>query len=543
MIFTKSRNFLFVGLGISCVCIQLAYSQSSVKSSAITPVSIPISNTNINSLRISRAIPLGNTEVGNIVKYRYEVGGTPHDTVSDYTMGPGSMWSYLYGPKNEYFHVTRTSGELGIVWQDKSSKEIRLMWLSENLTSPSAVVKLANNRNELLTAVTYDNMGNLYYLTVQGGNGVNEKPGDAPENDVARTASLYVVNASGRLLRSRSLDTGNNEIGASSSGALNLVELFKGSLQYSNGQLALMLGRILHETRDTLNHQSGSAFVFDANTLEVVKNHGQTSGHSIDHILTTNSNGDFLALDSGDNFPRGLHLHVFNRNERRSRVVYTYKTAMQGNRSNDNNTYTEIGGLIEGNNGYTVIFSGERSPNGHSLDNNRTGASFGNGPDDPRNIGVVYVRKNFPVLEGRRENGQYIRPSLSVVTDDVVVNPRNAETGNYYDFRGQLNEQRNTGVVWLTSYTDKREENVSRLKTVKLSDGSLFLMWEKWRPNNYVSTYAMRIDEAGRQLTEPVELPTDVRIDRTSEPWAIGNNVYTIVGRKEGVIELIIIHV
>ena len=58
----------------------------------------------------------------------------------------------------------------------------------------------------------------------------------------------------------------------------------------------------------------------------MVINHGQTSGHSFENQLTTSSEGEFIGLDLGDNFPRGIHLHKFNKSCIESRVVYTFKT-------------------------------------------------------------------------------------------------------------------------------------------------------------------------------------------------------------------------
>ena len=259
-------------------------------------------------------------------------------------------------------------------------------------------------------------------------------------------------------------------------------------------------------------------------------------------MLTTNSLGEFLSIDLGDNYPRGVHLHKFTATQKKSRVVYTFKTQHGSSAqspagttypeyteisgggttyykwSNDNRTYTELGGVIEGSQGYTVTFAGEASPTNKALDNSRVG----NYLNDPRNIGLIQVIKNFENASG----------SGNVVSDDLVRTSGLTETGGFYTFGGSWSDQRNTGVVWLTNYQDKAQENVSRLKTVKLSDGNLLLLWEKWTPYQYVNSYAMKVSETGQKLVGPVELGTQARFNRRDDVWVLGNQVYWMAGNK-----------
>ncbi len=43
-------------------------------------------------------------------------------------------------------------------------------------------------------------------------------------------------------------------------------------------------------------------------------------------VLTRNAQGQFVAIEVGDNFPRGIQIHRFDTQSRNSRVVYTFKT-------------------------------------------------------------------------------------------------------------------------------------------------------------------------------------------------------------------------
>ncbi|OQW88961.1 MAG: hypothetical protein BWK78_08075 [Thiotrichaceae bacterium IS1] len=500
---------------------------SSQRVSTFTELSSGIEGARVNHIAL-----------GDILKYRYTVNGRPFDTKLDFNYGPNAHQN-VYSLTRQFFLVSKSSGQLGIVWQDKDDASIQVTWLGNELNSQETV-ELPYSSDIDLVAATSDETDNFYYLTIQRGEGTTD--------NTARTATFYKVNAAGQELLRKTLDTSSTGLNMVTFGNSNVA-----SLKYLNGKLGLIVGRQMHRSDDGLNHQGAIAVVFDANTLEMVKNWGQTSGHSFESILATNSKGEFVGVDLGDNYPRGVHLHQFTQDDNHSQVVYTFKTQhgttpnspagvgypvyseISGGGttyyqwSNDNRTYTELGGVIEANNGYTVIFAGEATPDGRALDNARVGEYL----NDPRNIGLIQVRTDF-------ENAS--SAGWSVVTDDLVKTRGVTETGGFYTFGGGWSEQRNTGIVWLTHYQDKNQENVSRLKAVKLHDGNLLLLWEKWTPDYYVNTYAMKVDEVGNPLTEAMELGTQVRLNRRDEIWQFGNQVYLIAGdQQERKLELIVL--
>jgi hypothetical protein len=73
------------------------------------------------------------------------------------------------------------------------------------------------------------------------------------------------------------------------------------TMTYLNGNLGMMLSRIMTQTPDGLNHQGGIAFECDSTQLLLVTNWG-TSSHSWDNFLTTNSNGQFVGFDRATTF-------------------------------------------------------------------------------------------------------------------------------------------------------------------------------------------------------------------------------------------------
>ncbi|MCI5144543.1 MAG: hypothetical protein D3923_03230 [Candidatus Electrothrix sp. AR3] len=460
-----------------------------------------------------------------MLKYRYNVDGTPFDTVKDFAQGPNTH-ANVYGCTRQFFLAQLASNQIGIIWQDKDDASIQLTKIAADRSSLETLA-LLNYRGEDLVAATYDGQGNSYYLTIE--------PGEGQTTDLL-SATLYKVGLTGRLLQQRALDT--------SSTGLNIKRFRSGNnqntadMKHLNGQLGLILARGMYN-----GHQGAIAVVFDADTLELVKNLGQTSGHSFGNMLLENPSGNFVGIDLGDNYPRGVHLHRFTATERQSRVVYTFKTKhgresknpMGGGPygmyseistndttyyrwSNDNRTYTELGGIVEGDTDYTIVFIGEPGPEGKALLNDRTDGYL----NDARNLGLVQVKSDFERVVDRTKR--------CVVTDEVVTTPGITETAGFYSFNGDWSEQQNTGVVWLTNYQDKEKTNASRLKAAQLNDGNILLIWETWDPYSYVNTFAMKVTATGQKLGSPIELGSHVRLNRQDDVLVVGDTVYAVAG-------------
>lgn len=488
------------------------------------PSRLRVSTYTLLAANIEGALVARNALV-DVNKFRYTIAGqTLFDTRLGFNYGPGS-WNNLYSIARQFFIVYNAAQQVGVVWQNKLDKSIKLTWISNNSFS---TINLSNTHNELLTSATFDGAGALYYLTVQAGDG-------AP--NTARTATLYKTKDTGELLVSRSLDTSKT--------GLNMVAFFNvASLKYANSTLGLMLSRKMHQSGDGLNHLGGIAVVFNANTLTTIINLGQTSGHSFGNVLTSNSVNQFIGIDLGDNYPRGVNLHRFTKSSKVSSLVYTFKTEHGKTPtssagvsyprydaistalinyyqwSNDNNTYSELGGVIENLDGYSVFFAGEPDANGKALNNARVGSIL----NDARNIGMVKVARNFS----------------GTLTDAMVLSSGAVETSGFYTFGGTWSTQRNKGVVWLTSYLNKNLSNVSRLKAVKLSENKILLLWERWTPTGYVNTYCMKVDSLGNVLNTAVALGAHVRLNRSDDAFVDGNNVYLVSGNKaERKLELI----
>lgn len=469
------------------------------------------------------------TVLGNVYKYRYQVDYTPFDR------------SVSSSNTRQFFLFSENKNRVSIIWQDKDKHDILLSRFAKDLKSETTI-KLANPSAAQLIAATNDNSGNYYYLTVQS----KQNKG---ESDIV---TLYKINTNGRVIIKSQPET--------SKSVLNIFRFnnYMADLEYLDGQLGLFIARTMHKSKDGLNHQGGIAVVFDSNSLKVLKNFGQTSGHSFDNYLTHSSKGEFIGIDLGDNYPRGIHLHKFTNSQRKSKIIYTFKTEhgstarspagktypayseISGSGksyykwSNDNGTYTTLGALIETDDGYVVVFTGEPDPNGKSINNARAG----NKNQDSRNIGFIKIVKDFENSSGRG----------NVVSDDMILSKGITESGGFYTFGGRWSEQRNTGVQWLTNYKTKSAKSAANLKAIKLKYDDILLLWEKESVNGYkyqyFSTFMMKIDKNGKKLNDPIDIGSHIRLNRRDELLRIGNKVYLVSGNKaEKKLELIVFEI
>lgn len=462
------------------------------------------------------------TDIGDISKYRYLVSASPPQ-ISHRSLS------------RRYFFLKNQTGAPGILWQDQKTNSIYLSSPGEDLKS-SWKKSLPNQGNYELVAGVGDGQGSVYYLTVQKGSGARA--------DRKRQAVLFKTNDQGKLVKKRSVDCGPKGFNTTSHSGNHA------SMSFANGRLGLIFARTMHRSSDGLNHQGAIAAVFDANSLRLIRNTGQTSGHSFDSFLFTDSKNDFIAIDLGDNYPRGINLHRFNDTRRHSRVVYTFKThhgtsarSPAGRRypkytkiskpaktfykwSNDNGTYTELGGVVENDSSYTVVFAGEPYK-GYSLNNSRVGR----GNTDSRNLGLVQVVREFEKAKG----------GGNVITDDLVLTKGKTESGGFYTFGGTWSKQRNAGVVWLTDYKKSAKENVRHIKTIK-SGQNIIILWEKWQNGSYVETYAMKTSFSGEVMIKAVKLGGHVRLARRDDPFIYGNRILIAGGdSKSKMLELVVI--
>jgi hypothetical protein len=403
--------------------------------------------------------------------------------------------------------------QAGVLWQNKTSGKIYVTWVEPDLSSHKTVALEAMDNGTLAAGAT-DSKGNIYYLVISKGSGEGLK------------ANMRSASPDGKSLKKSPMDLSKRGFN---------VHRFSGrwgsSLQYHKGVLGLILPRTMHKSADGLNHQGGIGVAIAAKTLTVIKNFGQLSGHSFGNVLTVNSRGEFVGLDLGDNYPRGVNMHKFTYGFRGSRVIYTFKTrhdtrARNGSKvyaaiskdgktfytsSNDNGVYTELGGVVEGRKSYSVVFATDRSLGGKVLDNSRAFRGHG----DPRDLAMLRIVKEFNRV---RSGGNEVSDAL------MAGKPKGAtvEIGGFYNFGGGWSKQRVTGVIWLTQY--KKDEVAHSPHLLRMRNGNILILWEKVASGRS-SLHAMVVQESGKILTEAVDLGRGVRLNRNDPVIRIGDRL------------------
>lgn len=420
--------------------------------------------------------------------WRYDVSkhGTPFNPSNDKLAGPNTHYNKYQEP-TRFFPVRdgKTRAE-GVVWQQNPDKACSGGYRFEACTDPGGVYLtwLETTLKGQTTVKLHDGVN--YFLVAACGNGQKMNADKMLVSSGVEAEVIFVLmstncnqdkvtplavkafraSARGTVLKSVNMDTSKTHMDAwqfFSSGASMAWDV-------ANARVGLMISRRMARDNDGLNHQGCIAMLLDASTLGVIKDFGQTSGHSWSNAIVLGSDGTFLAMDLGDNYPRGIHVHRFPLKDAQGResmsikhrVVYHFKVShgttpkspagktypkyseISTERkifykwSNDNDVYTEIAhnGVVEtGDGGMLVFFAGEQP----ALDNSKTGDVL----NSPRNL--AFVKVPFDLADKRY----------------LSAGPK--ETGGFYDFGGSWSSLKNEGVVWLTTYSSSTlDENVCR---------------------------------------------------------------------------------
>lgn len=116
---------------------------------------------------------------------------------------------------------------------------------------------------------------------------------------------MYKANVmTGKVVKEAQLPTGPND--------LNVWYFNSCVLVLSGNRIGMIITRTMTIGEDGVNHQGGLAAVFDTDSLKMVKNHGQTTGHDFATSLLRRSDGMFMGMDLGDKFPKGVNCWNFD---------------------------------------------------------------------------------------------------------------------------------------------------------------------------------------------------------------------------------------
>ncbi|GAD32636.1 hypothetical protein PLEI_4319 [Photobacterium leiognathi lrivu.4.1] len=404
-----------------------------------------------------------------------------------------------YMPKVAYSAVSNGAKD-GVVWQDQTDMAVYYSEFNSDGTH-NRTINLPNSANENLLSAASNGMGDIVYgLGASGGAAGGVTP---------TTVRLirYDLNAESLTINKTLNTSGTGNDGLS----VWKVGSFPSKLAWSGDQIGLNILRTYLKGGDGLNHQGGWAVVYDANTLDFVRSWGQISGHQFGGTLTVDSQGNFISSILGDAYPRGINILQWNDSTNYTQSLLRFKTEHSQNPnnpagttfeeytdistptttyykwSNDNRTYSELAGVVEMDDRFITFMTSERG-----LRNDETGRAH----NKSRNIAVVATGKN--------------------VSENEYLTFGEYETTAFYDFGGGYRQETNRNVIWLTDFTDI-QDNISRLKPLKLADNVILLLMEFHTFDGYDYSAYMMVNKELQVLVPLTRMRQDIIFGRSHE--------------------------
>jgi hypothetical protein len=393
-----------------------------------------------------------------------------------------------------------------------------------------------------------DDNDNAYVMTGDGNSVSSNGGGDGVHAD--NVTDIQKFNSSLVLQYRKSMNFASYD---SSKNAIRSPSFFGSSrIAYGNSKLGLHFSRQGNEDSQNLVHQGSMFLQVNTSDGSIVKD-SYLSGHSWDLRLIYDSNiGEFIGLDLSDMFGRGIIFSSpFNSfqitsdsgsySNTTSSVVYGIKGGdMYGSQNPVYQwTFSRLGDVAVGSAGYPVLFSTEKSTE-----------VAGSYVHDSKNLALMHVKSDWKTPSyydssaffgnGEVDNRWVTNdPTLSCA---VTNNPQSP-----YLINGKQKSYLNKGVVWLTNYTDKAAENAQKPKIVKVDTDKFLILWEKWKASSltshnasnsgkkddFVSTYAMAVDQYGNVLAPEKNLGSTVRLHNGDDLTVIDGKAVWVTGDAE----------
>ncbi|HGJ66542.1 TPA: transglutaminase domain-containing protein, partial [bacterium] len=439
-----------------------------------------------------------------------QVDGIPFDAGLEEQISPQSHEN-ISGSKPHIVTFPNKDGSLAVCWDDSANNIIHITEINQSFELTKDVI--LQKVFPIFGGFTKDDKGNYYVVL-----GKNNQDGDFESN-----VKLLKLDSEGREIGVFNLLTDKSNFDVMSplnNGTSRVV--------YGDRKIAVHMGKMQHKNvGDGLNHQWAILFVVNSESMALDKDlsMGWTTSHSFQQRLIYDGSG-FVNLDLGDGYPRGFNITK----NKQGKVIFTYKTKHRdqvingipsGKSSNDNRTYSELGGLAMDSSGYVVLGASEKS-----FDNSKIGLNL----NDSRNLFMLLVAHDF---DGKKDgiivNGDY---QNHIISPEVVIsNGESSKQIEFYDYGGRLKYQKRIGVVWLTDFKDKDNENVLRPKLVKLADNKYIALWEKWTSSSYITTQYMMFDAQGNILKDITDIGK-VRLNREDDVVCLNGKATWVIGDK-----------
>ncbi|PTQ20399.1 hypothetical protein [Vibrio sp. 10N.286.46.E10] len=404
-----------------------------------------------------------------------------------------------YMPKVAYSAVSNGTKD-GVVWQDQTTMALYYSEFNAD-SSHSRTISLPNSASETLLSAASNGNGDIVYgLAATGG---------APDRVTPTTARLVRYNLTSQTtVVEKMLNTS-----ATGPDALDIWKagIYPTKIAWSGDSIGMNLLRTYIRSSDGINHQGGWGVTFDANNLDVTKIWGQIAGHQLGGMLTVDSQGNFISTVLGDAVPRGIDIIQWNDTEKHSQKILRVKakhgttaenrlgniveeyteistpTTTYYKWSNDTYTYSEPGGVVEMDDRFISFMASERGLNNHET---------GRAHNKSRNIAVVSTGKN--------------------ISENKYLSFGEYEEMSFYGYYSHYVQVTNRNVLWITDFTDI-QENVSRVKPLKLADDVILLLMEIHNYEGYDYSAYMMVNKELQVLVPLTRMRQDIIFGRSDE--------------------------
>lgn len=159
-----------------------------------------------------------------------------------------------------------------------------------------------------------------------------------------------------------------------------------------NGVLACIYARKMYS-----GHQSNFCFYVDITTMERVNSNAVTyCSHSFDQAVIATSDGGYLYANHGDAYGRCFKIDYVDENRQTDYKCEPFHFREGANRDHGyNETYAQLGGIVENTNGYILCGSSEKTL---SYDNAPTNKEYC-GHSEARNLFVQVLKRIFIIMK------------------------------------------------------------------------------------------------------------------------------------------------
>ncbi|HET9239711.1 MAG TPA: hypothetical protein VFO10_20795 [Oligoflexus sp.] len=448
----------------------------------------------------------------------------------------------MYSGYSPQFMASTSSDSLTLAAQlyegnSLASSKIIHFTLSGNSYSKAWEKQLPLQR---LVGMTSD--GSNFYIA----SAVNEEKGDDKNPNMFRPNVLVMtkLDNKGNVIWEKDLNTPGYLGDATSKAIYSPLGAGTGALAYGAGKVIVALTGNTEVDANGFRHQRAQFFVVGANG-EGYKAQSETSWrHSFDQRLVFDGQ-DFVFTDLGDAgwyMPgAGIAVRKIRPNANGAEFIGaeenlqgTYIYVRQSETANNQNfSFTSLGDLLPGAQGYLSLFTSETS------NPSATRNGFEQPVNEPRNLGFVHVTRNFEsVREGSWDGSttygntiiQNSVPQKINITRNVVDSNGPTQTFSRPGDPGRTFTQ--TGIIWLTHLP--AGVSAERPKLVALANGRYVALWEEWNYSglalSHAATKGMIINEQGQILTGPVNLNARLNPSGADRPFILDGKATWITG-------------